>query len=167
MFTDVSLIIPAIIAIGTVVLTVLAIFWFGLGKTRTFEEAKALASKQADQVLQEEYRNSPRAKKGRKQFPRKKKTDHWDEPQQEETTPPKGILKSKVEPTPDKSPRNNRVGFNIAMEKEGTTTRTNPPTPHPSKTVPSVFKSQEVRVYALYSYTATYHLCLCLDEVLW
>ncbi len=149
MFTDTSMIIPAIVAVGTVALTVLGIFWFGFGKTRTFEEAKALASKQADLVLREEYRNSPRAKKGRRQFPRKKKTEQWEEPQQEESMlePPKGILKSAVEPTPDKSPRSNRVEFNITMEKaRGGSARPDPPTPHPHKAVPLAFKSLEVGV---------------------
>ncbi len=147
---DMYMIIPAAVGVGCVALTVFFIFWIGLGKQRTFEEAKALASRQADLVLQEEYKNSPRAKKGKRQFPRKKKADHWEDPQQEESLADaqarKGILKSAKEATPEKAPRN-RVEFNIDVdgEEETVTTRSNPPTPHPHKVAPT-FTNKEVSI---------------------
>lgn len=142
--TELHVIVPAMVGLGCVVLTVLFIFWLGLGKQRTFEEAKAMASRKAELVLQEEYKNSPRAKKGRKQFPRKKK---WEEPQQEESTDEthtrKGILKLGKEFTQDRTPRN-RVEFNIDNPiQENDTSRSNPPTPYPQKTVP-VFGVEDV-----------------------
>ena len=151
---ELYMIVPVVVAVGLVAVTVFIIFWLGLGRQRTFEEAKAIASRQADLVLQEEHKNSPRAKKGKKQFPRKKKAEHqWEEPQQEETIPEsqvrKGILKPSStpgkEPTPERSPRN-RVGFSIDVATdESKSSHSNPPTPHPHKSTAPVFKVKEVR----------------------
>ena len=155
---ELYMIIAVVVAVSLVAVTVFIIFWFGLGRQRTFEEAKAIASRQADLVLQEEHKNSPRAKKGKKQFTRKKKVgQQWEEPQQEETIPEsqvrKGILKPSStpdkEPTPERSPRI-RVGFNIDVPTdESKSSHSNPPTPHPHKSAAPVFKVREVRLAEL------------------
>ena len=151
-----SILVPALIGVGLIGLTVLVIFWVGLRSPKSFEEAKASASRRADLVLQEKAnQNSPRAKSVKKPFKtrKKKRSDQWEEPQEESTAAtndsqaPKGILKpvtatSRKEPTPERSPRN-RVGFQIetSMKEETTPPRVSPPTPHPSKTAP-VFKKE-------------------------
>jgi len=143
-----------LIGVGVVGLTVFLIFWFGLGKQRTFEEAKAMASRQADLVLQEEYKNSPRNKKGKRQFPRKKKNPE-EVPQDKDAADsqtPKGILKPVgKEQTPERSPRSNRVGFSIDMDEPKVTPRANPPTPHPSKTASTLKTLKDVNRYFNYT----------------
>ena len=157
-----TILVPALVGVGLIGLTVLVVFWIGLRRPKSFEEAKASASRRADLVLQEKAnQNSPRARKTKKPFPtrKKKKTDQWEESQEELTAAtndsqtPKGILKpvtvtSRKEPTPERSPRN-RVGFQIETAvKEEATPRVSPPTPHPAKTAP-VFK-QEVSCFVLH-----------------
>ena len=151
---------PVSIGVVFVIATVAVVFWLGSNRQRSFEEAKAQASRQADEVLREkEYRNSPRAaaKKGPGRRPRRsKRVDQGGEESQEETPlvkdegqPRKSILKvpaasssttigatvAPKEVTPERSPRS-KVGFNLDTPPkvdEGKTSRTSPPTPHPNK----------------------------------
>ena len=100
-----TVLVPVSIGVVFVIATVAVVFWLGSNRQRSFEEAKAQASRQADEVLREkEYRNSPRAatKKGPGRRPRRpKKADQGGEESQEDVPlvkdeggqPRKSILK--------------------------------------------------------------------------
>lgn len=139
---------PVGIVVLVVILTVVIVFWLGSNRQRSFEEAKAQASKQAEEVLREkEHQNSPRAasKKGRR-LRRPKKSDQGEDSQEEsllvkdEGQPRKSILKMPVpaaplkEATPERSPRS-KVGFQLDTppKEDNKTPRMSPPTPHPNK----------------------------------
>ena len=136
-----TVLLPVSIGVIFVIVTVAIVFWLGSNRQRSFEEAKAQASKQADEVLREkEYRNSPRAvaKKGPGRRPRRpKRADQGGEESQEDTPlvkdegqPRKSILKvpaasstattttaasaavAPKEATPERSPRS-KVGFHL------------------------------------------------------
>ena len=138
----VTVLLPVSIGVVFVIATVAVVFWLGSNRQRSFEEAKAQASRQADEVLREkEYRNSPRAiaKKGQGRRPRRpKRGDQGGEESQEDTPlvkddgqpPRKSILKvpavsssgssntmaavaaAPKEATPERSPRS-KVGFHL------------------------------------------------------
>lgn len=121
-----TVVVPSVIGVGAVALTVLLVFWLGSGRQRSFEEAKALASKKAEEALKEHQ--SPRSKR-KKTFPKKRKEEVLEDSQSAKE-PPKSILKQgggKSE-TPDR-----RVEFDLKTPpKESSNPRTSPPTPHPS-----------------------------------
>ena len=140
---------PVAIGVVFVIVTVAIVFWLGSNRQRSFEEAKAQASRQAEEVLREkESQNSPRAiKKGRR--PRRpKKAEQGEDllddvpPIKDEDQPRKSILKAPVavpapvpkEGTPERSPRS-KVGFQLETppKEDSKTPRTSPPTPHPNK----------------------------------
>lgn len=137
----VTVLLPVSIGVVFVIATVAVVFWLGSNRQRSFEEAKAQASRQADEVLREkEYRNSPRAvaKKGPGRRPRRpKRGDQGGEESQEDAPlvkddgqpPRKSILKvpaatssgsnttgavaaASKEATPERSPRS-KVGFHL------------------------------------------------------
>ena len=159
---------PVGIGVVFVIVTVAVVFWLGSNRQRSFEEAKAQASRQAEEVLRgKEYRNSPRAaaKKGPGRRPRRpKKADQGGEDSQEDTPlskddgqPRKSILKvpapatpAAKEATPERSPRS-KVGFHLdtpPKADEAKQSRTSPPTPHPSKQQQApMFAQQPVRQY--------------------
>ena len=170
-----TVLLPVSIGVVFVIITVAVVFWLGSNRQRSFEEAKAQASRQADEVLREkEYRNSPRAaaKKGPGRRPRRpKRPDQGGEESQEDTPlvkdegqPRKSILKvpagsssttttsaavAPKEVTPERSPRS-KVGFHLdtpPKADEGKISRTSPPTPHPNKQQqqPPVFTQQQVQ----------------------
>lgn len=154
-----TILIPALIGVGLIALTVFVVFWVGLKSPKSFEEAKASASRRADQALLEKAnQSSPRAKKVKKPYPtrKKRKVEVWEDPQEEssatDSQTPKGILKPVTEivpkeSSPDRSPQN-RVGFQIdtAVKEESSVSKANPPTPYPAKTI-SLFKAKEVRYF--------------------
>lgn len=161
-----TMLIPVLLGVGLVAITVLAIFWIGAGRQRSFEEAKAQASKRAEEVLKgKEYQNSPRAKKGKRQYPRKPKKGDEEGVglSLEDTQPLKGILKAAAstakEATPERSPRN-RVEFQLDSPSADTkeTPRTSPPTPHPAKQPPMRLQMQPVSIASIF-YVCPYEHC--------
>lgn len=143
---------PVLLPIGIgvifVIVTVAVVFWLGSNRQRSFEEAKAQASKQADQVLREkEHHSSPKATKKGRRPRRQKKAEQGEESQEdappikEEGQPRKSILKPPAstilpkEVTPERSPRSSKVGFHLDTppKEDSRTPRTSPPTPHPNK----------------------------------
>lgn len=172
---------PVGIGVVFVIVTVAIVFWLGSNRQRSFEEAKAQASRQAEEVLREkEYRNSPRAaaKKGPgRRTRRPKKGEQGGEESQEETPlvkddmqPRKSILKvpagsssttagaavAPKEVTPERSPRS-KVGFHLDTPPkvdEGKISRTSPPTPHPNKQQQQpVFTQQQVNALYMHYHT--------------
>ena len=158
-----TVLLPVGVGVVFVIATVAVVFWLGSNRQRSFEEAKAQASKQAEQVLREkEHRSSPRAppKKGAgRQKRRPKKTDHGGDESQEDTplikdegqSPRKSILKvPPAEPekdvTPDRSPRS-KVVFHLDTppKDDGKGSRVSPPTPNPNKQQAPVFTQPQVR----------------------
>ena len=144
-----TVLLPVGIGVLFVIVTVVVVFWLGSNRQRSFEEAKAQASRQAAEVLREkEHQNSPRAaKKGRRPPRRPKRADQGDDSQEDtplikdEGQPRKSILKPAAvaisppkEATPERSPKA-KVGFNLStpLKEESKTPRMSPPTPHPSK----------------------------------
>lgn len=131
----IGVVVPIVLGVAMVLVTVVLVFWVGSGKKRSYEEAKAQASRKAEEVLRQKEQVSPKAKKARKNFRKKK------EPQDEaETAPPrKGILKTNspaasVEITTPERPSPNKVEFKLdAPVKEDGGHHTNPPTPYPNK----------------------------------
>ena len=144
-----TVVLPVAVCVVLVIVTVAIVFWLGSNRQRSFEEAKAQASRQADEVLKEkESQSSPRAvKKGRRPR-RQKKSDQGEEYLEDvplikdEGQPRKSILKTPVsgnivplnEGTPERSPRS-KVGFQLETtpKEDSKTPRTSPPTPHPNK----------------------------------
>jgi nitrogen fixation-related uncharacterized protein len=137
----VTVLLPVSIGVVFVIATVAVVFWLGSNRQRSFEEAKAQASRQADEVLRvKEHRNSPRAvaKKGTGRRPRRpKRGDLGGEESQEDAPlikddgqpPRRSILKVPAgssssspaaaaplvpakEATPERSPRS-KVGFHL------------------------------------------------------
>ena len=132
-----TLVIPAVVGVGVVAATVVLVFWLGVGKQRSFEEAKRLAVKHADEVLKEQF--SPKPKK--KPFSRRPKKSHGrglDEDQGEDARssdhPLKPILKPAVgkATTPERLPHKVEFQLETPQKEPEKTPRTNPPTPHPS-----------------------------------
>ena len=135
----VSIVLPTVLGVAMVLVTVAIVFWIGSGTQRSYEEAKLQASRKAEEALKEKEHISPRAKKPRKNFRKKKPGETQEEP--EPLAPRKGILKvpsaSGVEPmTPDR-PVPNKVEFKLDMEdgggEEDTSRSSLPTTPYPSK----------------------------------
>jgi nitrogen fixation-related uncharacterized protein len=130
----VGVLLPTVLGVGMVLVTVIVVFWLGSGKKRSYEEAKAQASRKAEEVLREKEQTSPKAKKGKKNF--RKKKEHQDE---SGVPPRKGILKppspsSIVEAATPERPTPNKVEFKLdAPAKEGKVQRVNPTTPYPNK----------------------------------
>lgn len=153
-----AVLLPVCIGVVIVIVTVAIVFWLGSNRQRSFEEAKAQASRQAAEVLKEkEHQNSPRAaKKGRRPQRRPKRADQGEDSQEdtplvkEEGQPRKSILKPVAsiappkEATPERSPKA-KVGFNLSTppKEDSKSPRTSPPTPHPSKqTAAPLFEAQ-------------------------
>lgn len=127
--------VPTVVGVAIIGLLTLLAFWLGSGQQRSYEEAMARATKEAEQVIsREREQHSPR--QARKKRPKKKK------PAEENETPVpplKPILKnSSSKPQnaqPERSPQK-LVEFQLdspPRHEEERAPRTNPPTPHPSK----------------------------------
>ena len=131
-----AIVLPIVLGVLAVLVTVVVVFWIGSGTGRSYEEAKAQASRKAEEVLKEKEHLSPRAKKPRKNFRKKKSEEHQEET---EPVPRKGILKvaTPASGDPDRS-LPHKVGFKLETPlKDGEkASRTNPPTPHPIKDKP-------------------------------
>lgn len=132
-----GVLLPTLLGVGMVLGTVIIVFWIGSGQKRSYEEAKAQASLKAEQAIKEKEKTSPKPKKPRKNFRKKKADESRDEV---EPAPRKGILKTTppaaphVETPPERSAPN-KVGFKLdsSEKEEGTPHQANPPTPYPSK----------------------------------
>ncbi len=133
-----SVVLPTVFGVGMVLVTVAIVFWLGSGSQKSYEEAKAQASRRAEEAMKEKEHSSPRAKKSKKNFRRKKA----DEPQEEtEIAPPKGILKSipvsasPSSPPSERSPLLHKVEFKLDTQakEETKVQRASPPTPYPVK----------------------------------
>lgn len=129
-----GVVLPTLLGVAMVMATVVIVFWIGSGKKRSYEEAKAQASRKAEEALKEREQTSPKAKKPRKNFRKKKVEEPHDE------VPRRGILKTtppaapQVETSPERQPPN-KVEFKLDTPvKEGSANRhANPPTPYPNK----------------------------------
>ena len=170
-----TMFIPMMFGVVLVAVTVIAIFWIGAGRQRSFEEAKAQASKRAEEMLKgKEYQNSPRAKKGKRQFPRKpKKADEeLSSLSLDDSQPLKGILKPAAavvkELTPERSPRN-RVEFQLdsSIKENKTAPRASPPTPHPGKQPHFKEAMQQVCVYVFACTFVLVCVCLCMHKYMY
>ena len=117
-----TILLPVVIGVGMVLTTVIIIFWLGSGKKRTYEEAKALVSKKAEEKLKEREKEhtSPKPKKPWKVF-RKKKTD---EPVEE---PLQSLPPRKVDFKLDTTPQKNKE------DEAKKSVRNSPPTPYPKE----------------------------------
>ena len=132
----IGVILPTVLGVAMVLATVATVFWLGSGKKRSYEEAKAQASRKAEEALREKEKEkektSPKPKKGRKNFRRKKESQE----DADTTLPRKGILKAPAAgvemATPERpSPK---VEFKLdTMAKEDGARRANPTTPYPNK----------------------------------
>lgn len=136
---------PVVVVVVAVVGFVAFIFWLGSGSKRSYEEAKALASRKAEEKLKEREKKHASPKppyKGRRPF-RKKKSDDSQE-DSSSSQPTKGILKpgggvTTVSPVPSDTPVPDRpkVDFKLdttplkASEAGGKQSRISPPTPYP------------------------------------
>lgn len=133
---------PIVVVVVVVVGFVAIVFWIGSGKKRSYEEAKALASKKAEEKLKEREKKhaSPRAFKGRRNFRKKKSDDAADENPQ----PAKGILKAgkvaAVSQAPSNVPTAERpkVDFKLnttppKVDEVTKDSRVSPPTPYPKE----------------------------------
>lgn len=127
--------IPASFSVVIVLILVSIVFFVGAGHTRSYEEAKAQASREADAILRDHH--SPKAKKKRS-FPRRrggKGEDPAPEP------PPRpGILKGVSkggEPPPERSPARS-VAFELdaTPKKASSSGPISPPTPYPTASNP-------------------------------
>ena len=115
------------------------VFWIGAGKKHSYEEARAQASKKAEEALKERVHSSPKAKKPRRTYRRKKAEESSDA--LESVPPRKGILKP---PSADvDSPQGrlspNKVEFKLespSKPEEKTPRLSSPPTPYPTKADP-------------------------------
>jgi len=85
---------PVVGVVTVVVVLVAVVYWLGSGSKPSFEEAKALASKKAEEKLKEREKRhaSPRPFKPRKG--RKRKNEETQEDVSGSSQPAKGILKS-------------------------------------------------------------------------
>lgn len=132
-----NLVLPVVGAVVLVMGTVGFVFWLGWGKQRSYEEAKEQASRKAEEVLRERAQVSPRAKKPRRTFSRKKKSEEHQE-EAESAPPRKGILKAPSAAAEGRlSP--NKVEFKLDTphtEEEKTPRLASPPTPYPNKVSP-------------------------------
>lgn len=137
-----TVVLPVVLGVGMVLGTVVFIFWLGSGSKRTYEEAKALASKKAEEKLKEKEieHATPKPKKLRKNFRRKK----TEEPQEESVgsqSARKGILKiGEAAATDEHTPDRHKVDFKLDIaslkaREEGTGKKLlhSPPTPYPKE----------------------------------
>ena len=130
----VTIAVPTVVGVGVIGLLTLLAFWLGSGQQRSYEEAMARATKEAEKVIsREREQHSPRQTKRKR--PKKKKPA-------EENEPPVPLLKpilknSSSKPQnvqPERSPQK-LVEFQLdspPRHKERPPP-TNPPTPHPGK----------------------------------
>ena len=133
-----SIVLPTVLGVAMVLVTVAIVFWMGSGPQRSFEEAKAQASLKAEETLRGKEQASPKARKPRKNFRKKKSDDHQEEP--EPAAPRKGILKGQsagVEVSSERASPN-KVEFKVEFKldtppKETKAPRVDPPTPYPAK----------------------------------
>lgn len=134
-----SIVLPTVLGVAMVLVTVAVVFWMGSGPQRSYEEAKAQASLKAEETLKGKEQASPKAKKPRKNFRKKKADEHQEEP--EPVAPRKGILKGQsagVEASAERTPAErtppNKVEFKLdTTPKETKAPRVDPPTPYPTK----------------------------------
>ena len=135
-----SFMLPVSALVAAVLLTVAVVFWLGSGKQQSFEQAQRQARKKAEEVLKEREHVSPRAKKSRKNFRKKKSSETQEEP--EPVAPRKGILKvpsvtSTVEAASPERPTPNKVEFKLdttpPKDESGAPRTISPPTPYPSR----------------------------------
>lgn len=128
-----SIVLPTVLGVAMVMVTVAFVFWLGSGGKRSYEEAKAQASRKASEALKEKDKVSPKAKKPRKNF-RKKKVEEVEPVQR------KGILKvpSAADEAVADRPVINKVEFKLddSEKEEETSPHINPPTPYPNKVTP-------------------------------
>lgn len=158
-----TVVLPVAVCVVIVIVTVAIVFWLGSNRQRSFEEAKAQASRQADEVLKEkESQSSPRAAKKGRRTRRQKKSEQGEEYLEDiplikdEGQPRKSILKTPVtgntaslkEATPERSPRS-KVGFHLETppKEDLKTPRTSPPTPHPNKLQQGPVFTAQVRLH--------------------
>ena len=142
------LLLPVVGVVTVVVVLVAVVYLLGSGKKPSFEEAKALASKKAEEKLKEREKRhaSPRAFKPRKG--RKRKNEDAQEDATGSSHPTKGILKSGGEgemAIPSPSPVNvmperpKGVDFKLDATPPKASgakqTRVSPPTPYPKDSV--------------------------------
>lgn len=130
-----SVLLPTVLGVAMVLATVAIVFWIGSGKQQSYEEARAQASRKADEALKEKEQVSPRSKKPRKAFRKKK----GEEEAESVPHPRKGILKTPstegtVQAVPERAPPN-KVEFkldNSGKDEEVVKDRhSTPPTPYP------------------------------------
>ena len=131
----VTIAVPTVVGVGIIGLLTLLAFWLGSGQQRSYEEAMARATKEAEKVIsREREQHSPR--QARKKRPKKKKPSEENEPPP--VPPLKPILKnSSSKPRnvqPERSPQK-LVEFQLDSppRHEERPPPTNPPTPHPAK----------------------------------
>ena len=137
--TDVvTIVVPTVVGVAVIgVLTLLA-FWLGSGQQRSYEEAMARATKEAEKVISKEREKlSPRGI--RKKKTKRKKGAVAEEEESPPAPPLKPILKNSgvkpPTPQPERSPQK-YVEFQLdspPRREEGRTPLFNPPTPHPVK----------------------------------
>lgn len=125
----VSIVLPIVLGVAMVLVTVAIVFWIGTGNQRSFEEAKLRASRKAEETLKEKEKVSPKAKKPRKNF-RKKKPELQED---HELVPRKGILKFASMSVERPSPNKVEFILDTPVKEEMKTPHTNPPTPYPNK----------------------------------
>ena len=128
--------VPTVVGVAVIGLLTLLAFWLGSGQQRSYEEAMARATKEAEQVIsREREQHSPR--QTRKKRPKKKKLA--EENETPSVPPLKPILKNSsskpLNAQPERSPQK-LVEFQLdspPRHEEERAPRTNPPTPHPIK----------------------------------
>jgi len=134
----VTIVVPTVVGVAVIgVLTLLA-FWLGSGNQRSYEEAMARATKEAEKVINKEReKHSPRGSRKKKTKRKKGAVAEEDEPPP--IPPLKPILKNSgvKPPTPqaERSPQK-FVEFQLdspPRREEEKTPHPNPPTPHPVK----------------------------------
>ena len=135
--------VPAVIGVSVVALMVLLVFWLGVGRQRSFEEAKAQASRRAEKVLQaEQHLHSSRKEKKKKPFKKRR-----EEQESQELSAPDQPLRPILKPLGPKGPTPERkVGFQLEKtppRDEESTPRppTSPPTPYPTAAKSKLFGS--------------------------
>ena len=152
--------VPAAIGVSMVALTVLLVFWLGVGRQRSFEEAKAQASRRAEKVIRAEQHSSRKEKKKKQPFFKKRREEQENhlEPSSPDQ-PLRPILKA-VEP---KRPTPERSLHKVSFRPEKTPPRdeertprppSSPPTPYPTAVAKSkLFESPPTKELVLDEFT--------------